>query len=100
MIDTIKNLYSNTLGTSSATLYTVPVATKTIVTEVMISNKTSLAAVATLTYGGKSFLTGKSVPANDSLIIKTNTILETGTIIAGFAGTASAIDGYPESRNV
>lgn len=94
MADTLKNLYKGTLGTSSTTLYTVPASTKTIVKEIVLCNKTASAATATVSFGGINVVAGKSIPANDSLIIEYHSIMEAGTIIAGFAGTASTIDIY------
>jgi len=94
MADTLKTLYSGTLGTGSGTLYTVPASTTTIVTELILANKTSSAATATITFDGKTIVGAKSIPANDSLVIKLNSVLETTKIIAGLAGTGSAIDCY------
>jgi len=94
MADTLKNLYKGTLGTSSATLYTVPASTATIVKEITICNKTATDATATIMFDGANIVCGKTVTKNDTYIIELHSILETGKIIAGLAGTASAIDIY------
>jgi hypothetical protein len=88
----IKNLYGGTLGTGSATLYTA--TNKAIVKEIILCNKTASAATATITFDGKSVIGAKSIAANDTLIIPLNSVIESGKIIAGLSGTASAIDCY------
>jgi hypothetical protein len=94
MTDTLKNFYNGTLGTVSATLYTVPVATKTILKEIVLCNKTATDATATITINGKNIVGGKTVPKNETYVIEFHSIIEAGIILAGLAGTASAIDVY------
>lgn len=94
MADTLKRLSNSTLGTSSGTLYTVPTLTKAIVKEIVLCNKTATDATATITFNGFTVVGAKTVPKNDTLVIELHTIMEAGTIIAGLAGTASAIDCY------
>lgn len=91
MADTVKKLYGGTLGTGSGTLYTAT-GCKAIVTEIILANKTSSAVTATITYDGITIIGAKSIPANDSLVIKLNSVIEITKIIAGLAGTGSAID--------
>lgn len=93
-MDTLKNLYKGTLGTSSATLYTVPAATKAIVKEIILCNKTATDATATITFDGVNIICGKTVPKNDSYVVEFHSILETGKIIAGLASAGTAIDVY------
>jgi hypothetical protein len=94
MADTLKNLYGGTLGTSSATLYTVPASTKTILKEIILCNKTATDATATVTIDSKTIVGGKTVPKNETYLIEFHSVIEAGKIIAGLAGTASAIDIY------
>lgn len=94
MADTLKNLCGGTLGTSSATLYTVPSSTKTIVKEIILCNKTNTDATATLTFDGKTIIGGKTIPKNETYPIELHSILESTKVITGLAGTASAIDYY------
>lgn len=94
MPNTPKTLASGTLGTSSTTLYTVPGSTTTIVKEIVLCNKTGSAATATITFDGKNIVAAKSIPANDTLVIPLSSVIAAGKIIAGLAGTASAIDYY------
>lgn len=87
-----KNLYAGTLGTSSTSLYNA--SNKTLVKEIIICNKTATAATATITFDGKTIIGGKSIAANDTLIVPLNSIVEATKAITGLAGTASAIDCY------
>ncbi|MFZ5650148.1 MAG: hypothetical protein ACOY4I_04750 [Bacillota bacterium] len=92
MPDTLKRIYTGTLGAVSADLYTVPVSTKTIITEVVLANKTAGAVAATVMIGTENIVPGKNVPANDALVVKLHTVMEAGEIIKGLAGSGSAID--------
>lgn len=87
-----KNLYGGTLGTTSATLFTA--STETLVKEIILCNKTASIATATITFNGINIVCGKSIAANDTLIIPLNSVLDSGKIIAGLSGTASSIDAY------
>ena len=49
MATTQKMLYRGVLGTSSATLYTVPGSTSTIITSIVVTNYTATDATVTLT---------------------------------------------------
>jgi len=94
MADTFKKLYNGTLGTSSATLYTVPSDTITVVTEIIICNRNSSGnpTYVTLTFDSTNVIYQKTVVGKDTIVIKTNTILEASDIIAGLAETATSID--------
>lgn len=95
MADLAKRLYNGTLSTvAGTTLYTVPVATKAIITEIVLCNKTATPYNVSLTYAGTSILNNKSVNANDTLIIKTNSLLEATTILAGSCSNATSVDIY------
>lgn len=94
MADTLKNLYKGTLASTSATLYTVPTSTKTILKEIVLCNKTATDATVTITIDSTNIICGKIIPKNDTYIVEFHSIIETGKIIAGLSGTASAIDIY------
>ena len=94
MADTLKTLYSGTLGTVSGTLYTVPALTTAIIKEIVLCNKTTTAATATITFDGINIVSAKSIAANDTLVIELHSILATTKILAGLAGTATAIDCF------
>lgn len=94
MADTLKTLYKGTLGTASATLYTVPLVTKGIVKEIILCNKTATDATATITFDGASIVGAKTIAAKDTLVIELHSVLEAEKIIAGLAGTVTAIDVF------
>ena len=94
MADTLKTLYGGTLGTASATLYTVPASTTAIIKEIVLCNKTASAATATITFDGINIVAAKSIAANDTLVIELHSIFAATKILAGLSGTASAIDCF------
>jgi hypothetical protein len=91
MANTPKKLYAGTPGTSSATLYTTPATTKTIVKSLVIGNTTSAIATITINFAGVGLVNTYSVAANDTVIIDLSLVLETTETIAALQGTASAL---------
>lgn len=94
MADALKNLFHGTLGITSASLYTVPTVTQTILKEIVLCNKTATAATATITIDGTNIIPAKSIPAYETYVVEFHSIVEASKIIAGLAGTASSIDIY------
>jgi hypothetical protein len=94
MADTLKMLGKGTLGTSSGTLYTAPSATKVIIKEMSLCNKTASAATATILFDGVNICADHSIAANDTLLLPMHHIIEATKLITGLAGTGSAIDYY------
>ncbi len=94
MADTLKKLASGTLGTTEATLYTVPASTKTIVKSIILCNKTSSDKYATITFAGTDVIYQHTVKAKDTLVVQMTAILEASATIAGLASVASAINYY------
>jgi hypothetical protein len=94
MADTLKRLTKGTLGTTSATLYTVPASTKTILKEIILCNKTATDATVTITIDGATIIGAKTVTKNDTYVIEFHSVIETGITITGLAGTTNAIDYY------
>lgn len=76
------------LTTTSATLFTVPATTTSIVTEIIITNTTALDIPATVTIAGVSLVAATVVPGNGMLTMGLKQVMSTGEIIAGFAGQA------------
>lgn len=87
-------LYGGTLGINPATLYTAALnaGEEMTVTEIIVANTTASATAVTITIGGQKVVPGKSIPANDAIIISLRTELSNGDTITGVAGTANAID--------
>lgn len=91
MLDTPQQMVRTTLGTTSATLGTVPTGTAWIVRNVVLANNTATAATATLTFAGSTIVPGVSVPANGVVTFDFAQVLPAGSVIAGLSGTASSV---------
>ena len=94
MADTLKQLAKGTLADSNATIYTTPASTTAIVKSIILCNKTSSDATATIKLDGTNVVAAHNIPANDSLPLQLTAILETGDLIEGLSGTTDAIDYY------
>ena len=101
MARTALKLYGGTPSTSSATLFTSPANTKTMVKCVVIGNTTSTARTVTLGFAGVNLVNSYSVDPNDTAIIDLSLVLEASETITGLQGTANAlnvhISGWEES---
>jgi len=89
MATTSKSLYRGAAATSSTTLYTVPSATTTIVTEIIVTNTASVAGTFTITFNGVSVATTVTVAALDSTRLEMKQPLAATQVIAGFASATS-----------
>jgi hypothetical protein len=76
---------TTTVGT---TLYTVPSATTTVVTSIIVTNTAGIAGTFTLGLGGTNLATTVAVGANDSTVIDLKqTLTATQTITGGASAT-------------
>jgi hypothetical protein len=91
MTATPKALSRSVLTGSSATLYTVPALTTTIVTNIVLANTSASAVPVTLALDGVALVPAVSVAANSTTVIDVRQPLATTKLITGFAGTASVI---------
>lgn len=96
MATTQKMLYRGVLGTSSATLYTVPGSTSTIITSIVVTNYTATDATVTLTLQNGSgtdinLLYQVPVAGKGTLTMDISQVLNTTRIIKGLASTGSSI---------
>jgi hypothetical protein len=89
MATTTKALARGAFATSSATLYTVPSATTTVVTDILIANTTGSAGTFTLALNGVSIATAVPVGANDSTSIQLKQVLSATHTITGLASATS-----------
>lgn len=89
MATTSKVLARTAAATSSATLYTVPASTTTIVTNIVVANTASAAATFTITLDGVGVISGASLAANSSAFFDLKQTLATTKIIAGFASATT-----------
>ena len=91
MAATAKVLSRTTLTDSSATLYTVPSATTTIVTNIALANITSSDATVDLLLDGVELLKEVTVAANSTSIIDLKQVLVATDTIAGLATATPTI---------
>jgi hypothetical protein len=86
-----KALFRGAASTSSTTLYTVPSATTTIVTNIVVTNTVANDASFTITFDGVDVAKTVTVGGFDSTIIDMKQVLTTTKIIAGTA-TATSVN--------
>jgi len=96
-----KRLAKGTFGTTSATQYTVPASTTTLVKAITLCNKTASDATVTLLFGGTEVIYQHNIKAKDTITIPfLDQIIQAGETITGLAGTASAINYYISGKEV
>jgi len=86
-----KALARTAAATSSATLYTVPSATTTIVTNIAVANTASSAGTFTLLLDDVDLHTTTAIAANSTVYIDLKQTLAAAKTIKGFA-SATTID--------
>jgi hypothetical protein len=83
-----KALFRGAASTSNTTLYTVPSATTTIATNIVVTNTASSAATFTLKLDGVDIVTAAPLAANSLATFDIKQVLDAADTIAG---SASAI---------
>jgi len=87
-----RRLSSGTLGTSNATLYTVPTGKSTIIKSITLCNITDTSVTLTLKLNGVELYLDKSINAKDTLIINPlDQIIGSTELIEGSASASAAI---------
>jgi hypothetical protein len=89
MPNTFKTLYRGAAATSSATLYTVPAATSTLISTILVVNTSGSNQTYTITLDGVSIATTTPLPANDTAVLEIKQHLGTTKIIAGLASATT-----------
>lgn len=89
MPTTTKVLARTAAATSSATLYTVPSATVTVVSNIVVTNTSASAATFTITLNGVAVQSGSSLAANSSAYFDLKQVLNATQVIAGFASATT-----------
>jgi hypothetical protein len=84
-----KVLARTTAATSSTTLYTVPSATTTVVTNIVICNPTTSAVTASMTINAIDLLGSVSVAANSTAFFDLKQVIPATQVIAGSASSTS-----------
>ena len=91
MAVTSKALVRASAATSSATLYTVPSATTTIITNIAVANTAGSAGTFTLLLDDVDLHTTTAIAANSTVYIDLKQVLAATKTIKGFA-SATTID--------
>ncbi len=89
MATTSKVLARTAAATSSTTLYTVPAATTTVLTNIAVTNTAASSATFTITLNGVAIQSGSSVAANTTAYIDLKQVLNATQIIAGSASATT-----------
>ena len=84
-----KALFRGAAATSSTTLYTVPSATTTVVTNVLVTNTASSAGSFSLLFDDVSIATTVTVGAYDTTVIDMKQVLATAKTIKGLASATT-----------
>lgn len=93
MATTVTLIRRGTAGTSDAGI-TIPAATTAILTNIVLSNKTSNTRYVTVTVGGFSFCTSLQIPANGTVNFDSRTVANAADAIVVTADQASAVDYF------
>lgn len=89
MATTSKALARTAAATTSTTLYTVPSATTTVVTDIQISNAAATASTVTIALDGINLLPTVSIAANSTASFGLKQVLATTKTITGLASTTA-----------
>ena len=89
MATTTKALARGAFATSSATLYTVPASTTTVVTNIVVTNSAASAATFTITLDGVDLFKDAAIAANSTATFDLKQVLATTKIIAGLASAVT-----------
>jgi hypothetical protein len=91
MATTPKVLGRGTLTDSSATLYTVPAATKAIITNIVFCNTDANSHTVTLELDGVDITKDLAIPAKTTITIDLRQVLDAADLIEGVASTTSVV---------
>jgi hypothetical protein len=87
MATTIKAFSRGSFATSSATLYTVPSSTTSLVTNILIANTDATSATFAITFDGVEVIPSSEIAANSLATFDIKQALATTKIIAGYASS-------------
>ena len=89
MATTTKALAREAAATSSATLYTVPSATTTVITNIAVANTAASAGTFTLLLDDVDLHTTTAIAANSTVYIDLKQVLAAAKTIKGFASAVT-----------
>jgi hypothetical protein len=89
MATTAKQLARAAASLTSATLYTVPASTTTVVTNIVVTNTAASAATFTLNLNGVAIHTTSAIAANSTAYIDLKQLLSATQTITGLASAVT-----------
>ena len=89
MANTAKQLARAAASLTSATLYTVPASTTTVVTNIAVTNTAASSATFTLGLNGVSLFTTSAIAANSTAFIDLKQVLSATQTITGLASAVT-----------
>jgi hypothetical protein len=89
MANVIKPLSRTAAATSSTTLYSVPEATTTVVTNILVTNTSASSQTFTITLNSVVAFAAAPIAANTTAMFDLKQALSATQIIAGFASATS-----------
>ena len=89
MATTTKALARAAAATSSATLYTVPASTTTVITNIVVTNSAGTAGTFTITLDAVDLFKDVAIAANTTAMFDLKQVLATTKIIAGLASATT-----------
>ena len=90
MPNTSKILFRGAATTNTASvLYTVPAATTTVVTNIVVTNTSASSGTFTIGIGGTNLATSVTVGSNDSTVIDLKQVITATQTITGGASSTS-----------
>ena len=89
MATTSKQMFNGAASLTNTTLYTVPSATTSVVTEIIASNTSSSAASFTINLNNNAVASSVTVPGNSMSIIDMKQVLTTTQTIKGSASATT-----------
>jgi hypothetical protein len=89
MATTSKALFRGAASTSNTTLYTVPSATTTVVTNIVVSNTAASSATFDLSLDGVQIFNDSAIAANSSAFFDLKQVLVATDLIEGLASATT-----------
>jgi len=89
MATTSKAMFRGAASTSNTTLYTVPSATTSVVTDIVVTNTAGSAGTFTLNLNGAALVSGASIPANGVTNLSIKQVMSATQIISGSASATT-----------
>lgn len=89
MPNTAKLLFRGAASTTSATLYTVPSATSTVVTNIVVTNTSTSAQTFTVNLSGTAIVSGAAIAANSVATFDIKQVMSATQTITGLASATS-----------